>query len=471
MPAVPHQSEFKAEFKTGNIYSFLADCQRQTLDQPQVVSLIFPLPAIAPWAVLQALGQRHQRHFYYDDVLRQQSVVAIDVAVEQIAQGPDRFVQAQRFIDFWLSHSIPSQPSFLSKQPRFFCSATFFESPTANSQFEPIHIFLPRLQVVTEADKSTAVFNYFLDETTVLEQIAADIDRTLDELLKLEKTRLPADRSSSASANYRIVKDIDTFQTTVQAILTLIQQQLLHKAVIADVLEVVAATPFNLPTSLQTLRQKHPDCCIFSVGNGQGQAFVGASPERLLSIADGRLRTDALAGSAARSDDPGEDALLAQRLLQSKKERYEHRLVVEFITRQLRSLGLIPKFNAAPSLLQLSQIQHLHTPIYAYLPSTTQPLQILDKLHPTPAVAGVPREVAYQLIRQYETCDRELYAAPLGWIDAQGNSEFIVGIRSALVDGCWARLYAGAGIVAGSEPGRELSEIRLKLQTLLAALV
>jgi menaquinone-specific isochorismate synthase len=212
---------------------------------------------------------------------------------------------------------------------------------------------------------------------------------------------------------------------------------------------------------------------VFSVGNGHGQAFIGASPERLLTITNGQLTTEALAGSASRSQHPGIDRQLAQTLMSSKKERYEHQVVVEFILEQLRSLGLNPQSAASPKILQLLHIQHLHTPISAALhpQPSVQPLDILAKLHPTPAVAGVPRQAAYDFIRQHESFERGLYTAPLGWIDTDGNSEFVVGIRSALIDGCKARLYAGAGIVAGSEPAKELAEIKLKLQTLLNALV
>ncbi|NET39314.1 MAG: isochorismate synthase, partial [Cyanothece sp. SIO1E1] len=215
----------------------------------------------------------------------------------------------------------------------------------------------------------------------------------------------------------------------------------------------------------------HPDCYTFSTSNGRGKSFIGASPERLISIDDGKLITDALAGSAPRGKTVAEDADLANRLLCSEKERYEHRIVVDFMMQHLQHLGIKPFCADIPGLLQLSNIQHLHTPIQASVPASVHPLEIVTALHPTPAVAGAPREVACAQIKRYETFERSLYAAPLGWIDHQGNSEFIVGIRSALIAGNHARLYAGAGIVDGSDPDRELAEIRLKLQALLQALV
>ncbi|MGK7918455.1 MAG: chorismate-binding protein, partial [Trichodesmium sp.] len=118
-----------------------------------------------------------------------------------------------------------------------------------------------------------------------------------------------------------------------------------------------------------------------------------------------------------------------------------------------------------------SNIQHLWTPITAEISQNIHLLEILAELHPTPAVAGFPRDIAQAQIQNFETFDRSVYAAPIGWIDHQGNGEFAVGIRSALINGDHARLYAGAGIVAGSKPDKELAEVQLKLQTLLKALV
>jgi menaquinone-specific isochorismate synthase len=137
---------------------------------------------------------------------------------------------------------------------------------------------------------------------------------------------------------------------------------------------------------------------------------------------------------------------------------------------RLRAQGLSPRHSTPPGLLRLPHIQHLHTPICADVPRHVSPLALVEALHPTPAVAGVPTQTACDLIQQEEPCDRGLYAAPFGWVDPYGNSEFIVGIRSALIQGNQARLYAGAGIVDGSDPARELAEVQLKLQAIAEAL-
>jgi menaquinone-specific isochorismate synthase len=260
------------------------------------------------------------------------------------------------------------------------------------------------------------------------------------------------------------------FQDSVAQALGHIDRHI-QKIVLAHAFDMVRETPFQVLSSLAKLRQRYPDCYVFAVGNGRGSTFMGASPERLLSIAHRQLMTDALAGSAPRGRSAQEDRQLALQLLHSPKEQGEHQLVVKFLHQQLRGLGLEPHHPSRPTLLRLSNIQHLHTPIQARISSQIHPLHLVEALHPTPAVAGVPTAAACEHIHRYERFDRGLYAAPLGWVGANGDSEFIVGIRSALINGNWARLYAGAGIVAGSDPAREWAEINLKSRALGESLV
>lgn len=261
------------------------------------------------------------------------------------------------------------------------------------------------------------------------------------------------------------------FKQSVEAALDAIESTVLTKAVLAQVFDVSVETPFQVFPSLHNLRISHRDSHIFSTANGQGQVFLGASPERLLSIRDRTLYTEAIAGSAPRGNTPEADITLGNNLLANAKELHEHQLVVNYITEQLIQLNLEPQRSAFPKLLQLPHIQHLHTPIVANLPPGLNALDIVGHLHPTPAVAGVPQALACELIQEQESFERSLYAAPIGWVNYRGDSEFIVGIRSTLLDGQTARLYAGAGIVRGSQPDLEVSEIELKLQALLTTLL
>jgi menaquinone-specific isochorismate synthase len=232
-----------------------------------------------------------------------------------------------------------------------------------------------------------------------------------------------------------------------------------------------ATARFHPLRALNALRQRFPDCYAFSIGNGAHASFIGASPERLVSIGDGELRTEALAGSAPRGRTAGEDAALAKQLLQSDKDLREQRLVLESILRRLALVGITNPAVSKPRIRQLSNVQHLCTTVAAPMPPDADAFRLLGELHPTPAVGGTPREAAVAHLRELEPFDRGLYAGALGWTNHRGDAEFFVGIRSALMQGDTARLYAGAGIVEGSVPERERAETELKMRALRDALL
>lgn len=481
MPVTPYKSDLFQKCK--ETYQFLANCQQQAIQDQhsKIANLSFRLPSLAPWTVLERLSTPHQVHFYYDQATQQQSVVALNVAIAHSAEGPSRFARIQQFIKVWRkrvlsfnNRSISPDHPFLT--PHFFCGFGFFDKlEAADPCFNAAQVFVPQVQIGTWQRQSIVSFNYLIDDDTHLNRLTEEIGQQLQRLVDFSQSADVTDWDMPKNMPFRrtakIIKDVGDFRQSVKSALSQIQTLELHKVVLADAVEVLSVEPFNIPASLQVLRHQYPDCSVFAMGNGQGHTFMGASPERLLSIRQQTLITDGLAGSAPRGSTTIVDHQLAQQLLNSQKERYEHQIVVDFIVQQLRTLGLKSIYKTEPGLLQLSNIQHLHTPIQAPLPPHTEPLEILEKLHPTPAVAGLPRPDACELIQQLETFDRGLYAAPLGWVDTQGNSEFIVGIRSALINGRQARLYAGAGIVAGSDPNKELAEIKLKLQALLGSLI
>ncbi|MEM9164124.1 MAG: isochorismate synthase [Cyanobacteria bacterium P01_F01_bin.4] len=480
MPVAPYQTDLFEKCK--EVYQFLSDCQKKAdrAQHSKLATISFTLSPIAPWILLEALRRPGQVYFYCDDVAQQRSVVGFDPAIAYQAAGASRFARIQQFIDVWRKRILyadsPQAPPLSSPQarPYFFCGFTFLDdAPAPDGLFAEAQVFVPHLQIVSDPQQSVVSFNCLIDDANNVARLAEDVGQQLQLITDLaERSGNEGGFDEGATDRiFKVVKDIGDFRQAVTTALSAIEARQLHKVVLAEQMEVLSATVFNVPASLAALRRKHPVCHIFSIGNGQGQEFMGASPERLLSINQGYLETDALAGSAPRGQTPNSDTRLGQQLLETAKERYEHRVVVEFIARQLRSQGLVPEFKTQPKLLKLSNIQHLHTPIRARLYQTTDPLKILAQLHPTPAVAGLPRAEACTLIRQTESFDRGLYAAPIGWVDAEGNSEFIVGIRSALIDGRQARLYAGAGIVQGSDPNREMAEIKLKLQALLGSLV
>ncbi|MGH2391463.1 MAG: isochorismate synthase [Chloroflexota bacterium] len=238
---------------------------------------------------------------------------------------------------------------------------------------------------------------------------------------------------------------------------------------------------FNPGVALNRLRHTFPDAFLFAVSRpnggsgGPSRVFLGASPERLVRLRGGRLAASCLAGSMGRGADPAADDVLGARLLASPKDRTEHAVVAKMLAESLAPLCENLEIPDHPRLLRLSNVQHLSTPIAGTLKvrsDGTRPciLDLAARLHPTPAVGGYPRPDALALIRRREQLDRGWYAGPIGWLDRQGEGEFAVAIRSALLDGREAHLFAGCGIVGNSDPESEYRESCLKLKAMLGAL-
>lgn len=478
MPVVSHCSDRDQTLQA--VFRFLDRqlSQARQSHQPQLVTLNFDIPPVDPLLVLARLAPSGDRHLYLENPLAQTSVVGFGTALVYETAGAYRFAQARRFIDQWRSqahcYSEAGATASLSGADwaRFFCTFTFFASQRQGEvAFPAALVVLPQWQILCQGGQGVLTLNRLITSTTDLEAI---IDSLADQLRAIEHLGTVPWRDFRGLTRRPVQPDSDAgprFRAAVNRALGHMTQHPVQKIVLAHALDWVGAEPIQPLAALGRLRQRYPDCHIFSVGQGNGQTFMGASPERLLSLTQGQLITDALAGSAPRGATPTQDDRLAQGLQRNPKERGEHRLVVEFLARQLQGIGLWPQYQLWPGVRRLSNIQHLHTPMRARVPCHIHPLQIVEALHPTPAVAGVPTREACAQILRFEDFDRGLYAAPLGWVGANGDSEFIVGIRSALVADAWVRLYAGAGIVAGSDPDREWAEIKLKLRALGESLV
>jgi isochorismate synthase len=220
---------------------------------------------------------------------------------------------------------------------------------------------------------------------------------------------------------------------------------------------------------LRRLAAGAPESTVVAVTRG-ARTFLGATPERLVSVTGRSFRTVALAGSARRDADPAVDERLAAELLASEKEHEEHRIVVDVLRAALAPVATRLDIDEAPSVVRLRTIQHLRTAIEGELGAPGGLLGLVERLHPTPAVGGAPRELALEMIGEQEGLDRGWYAGPVGWLDAAGDGEFVVAIRSGVVAGRLASLFAGCGIVADSDPVREWDESTNKLRALANAL-
>jgi isochorismate synthase len=244
----------------------------------------------------------------------------------------------------------------------------------------------------------------------------------------------------------------------------------IEKVVLARAVRLQREAPLDTASLLRDLRTAYPTCTHFAVAHADG-VFLGATPEHLVRLDGNRVATAAVAGSAPRGRDLIDDERLGRELLESKKEQAEHAVVVRALREGLAACCDDLHVPESPRLLRLGAIQHLETPIRATLRNGETILGLVERLHPTPAVGGAPRAAAQAWIARNEDLDRGWYAGPVGFVDSEGGGDFCVALRSALIRGAEARLYAGAGIVAGSLPQAELRETRLKLRAMLAPLL
>ena len=267
-------------------------------------------------------------------------------------------------------------------------------------------------------------------------------------------------------------RPLGVYRGLVEKALGAIGEGEFEKVVVARSCTVIGSRPFETLRVLRSLRALHPSCTIFALARGS-VTFLGATPERLVRLEQGLVQADAVAGTAPRGRTPQQDQRLARELVESKKDQEEHSVVVRCVLEALAPHCGALLAPESPGLLQTDGIQHLHTPIQGRLrdPSNTTVLDLVGDLHPTPAVGGAPRETALAWLRCHEGLDRGWYAGSLGWLSPEGEGEFAVALRSLLLRGSEATLFAGAGIVAGSDPDAELLETRLKLRTALAALL
>lgn len=231
----------------------------------------------------------------------------------------------------------------------------------------------------------------------------------------------------------------------------------LSKVVLARDLLAIADQPIDARILLRRLADRFPSCYTFACAG-----LVGATPELLVRRRGGRIESLVLAGTMPRDD--------AAALYASAKDREEHTYVTDMVRAALAPLCRELTMPDDPELLRLSNLVHLATPVRGRLGEQRSVLDVVAALHPTPAVGGTPTDTALDAIRELEAMDRRRYAGPVGWIDARGDGEWAIALRCAEIEGTQARLYAGGGIVAGSDPAAELAEVQTKFHVMRCAL-
>jgi len=260
------------------------------------------------------------------------------------------------------------------------------------------------------------------------------------------------------------------WDAAVQDALDAISEGRVSKVVLARTLDLITERHLDPIEVVHRLWQENRGSNVFYFEPDEGCAIAGAAPETVTAVSGGRFHATAVAGTVARGDTPREQKKLAKRLLASEKEGAEHRIALDDMVARLGPLAENIEAQPEPHVLTLARLQHLETEISARLPEGTSALTVLEALHPTPAVCGVPRDAALEFLHEEEPFERGWYAGPVGWFDLDGNGVFVPALRCAVVQDLRWRLFAGAGIVEGSDPGLEWDETSIKFEPMLRAL-
>ncbi|WP_373314561.1 isochorismate synthase DhbC [Streptomyces longispororuber] len=281
---------------------------------------------------------------------------------------------------------------------------------------------------------------------------------------------LPAEPPAPARWRIRQVPGPERYGEAVADAVARMWRGEFSKVVLARTLELDSPAPLDVPAMLQRLARRDPGGYTFALPTGPGRTLLGASPELLVSRRGRQVVANPLAGSVPRSDDLAEDVRRAAALLQSAKDLHEHAVVVDAVHQALAPYCTDMTVPATPTLIRTAAMWHLSTTVTGTLTDPlTSALELACALHPTPAVCGTPTATAREVIRGSEPFDRGFFTGMVGWGDATGDGEWVVTIRCAEAERTSLRLYAGAGVVAASEPAAEIAETAAKFRTFLTA--
>ena len=453
-----------------------SDSARQ-LEDDGVLSLVMPLaggdpmvllPHLDPGADSKGNGSQGDGFRFLWDGAPGLCLAASGRCNSLELSGPRRFELAQRFASASLSRLATPQNCPPLARPRVLLAFGFFDAPLEQSTgaIPGVQAVLPRWQLSRQGLHCWLRLQRPLGGEVTARSLAEELWEKAQTLMAAWHCTPPTGTAPlGATSPLRAIAQLRHgtpwelgYRSAFEQAMALVNQGDLQKLVLAvrqDLSLDRAVDPLAL---LAPLRRHQSGSCRFLWQRAAGSALIGASPERLLTVRQNQLRSDALAGTTPWGP-------MAPELLQSIKDRHEHDLVVDTITSVLRQAGLNPRRPRHPRLARHGQLAHLHTPITANLQGE-QPLAIAAALHPTPAVAGLPRKEAMGWLRSLEPFERGHYAAPIGWIDSAGDADLRVAIRSGTLRGSQLELTAGAGLVRGSTVERELQEVALKLGVL-----
>lgn len=465
-------TEFIEALDSPSFTEFLKEIQKSS---KPLLSVTLPIAAIDPLAALE-LNEEYEQRFYWDHPENDISISAAGSIKELKSTGKERFSDIsdqtrimKDEIDAYtaIKHSMAG--------PLFLGGYSFSDHNVGKiwKRFGGARFVLPEWMIIRNGNLHLLTLT--IDRTSntpdeIYQEIISRITEFLNLSGKLQNRVRREPTKTSILCTLQSLEDKQRWIKKVDRAKELIHSHTFEKIVLARSVEVESRHKPVFTLLTHQLRQKYPECFNFMIQKDRETAFIGATPERLASFRNRVFKTEGLAGSTSRGRSAIEDEVLADSLLTSSKDREEHQYVVKAIQENLEPLSDRIDHPRNPQIKKLNNVQHLFTPITASIKKGIQIHDLIQELHPTPAVGGFPRREAVSHIHEIEHLDRGWYAAPIGWFNLNGCGEFAVAIRSALLHRNRATLYAGCGIVSDSDPEKEWHETLLKFKPMMDSL-
>lgn len=424
---------------------------------------------ISPRAFLEAgHADFTGEHFYWQNANQTLTLVGLGHAKVLMSDGDEN-----RFTDIskrWKSLCGGLIKEEKDKAPILFGGFSFDPKSAKDSEwngFPSAYFVVPSFQLISKDGETSVSINLITANENAVDEFEA-LRTERDRLIHMAQMNefIPSAKPTVVSL---VEIEKEQYMNAVEDVTAQIRNGEAEKVVIARSIKMNFEQEVSSVTALHHISNEQQESYHFGLQK-DGQLFFGATPERLIEITNGRAYSACVAGSSERGKTAEDDRLLGEALLADRKNLEEHQYVVNMISDVFNEYCTDISMSSNPKLMKIRDIQHLFTPIEAKVEKDIDIFSFVEALHPTPALGGVPTNKSMDIIREEEQMDRGYYAAPIGWTDTEGNGEFAVAIRSALLNGDCAYLYAGGGIVADSEVEKEYEETWVKFRPVLRAL-
>ncbi|WP_085521903.1 isochorismate synthase [Tuberibacillus sp. Marseille-P3662] len=442
----------------------------QMLQKPILVSYVTDHYSVNPLAFFAHSKEINVNRRMYWSEGEALTIIGSGCCFELTAKGDDRFESIASQYQVLLADAQQTSADVSNGTGPVLLGGSSFWSEYASAEqttwrhFPEAAFFIPQFLLTQKYEATTLTINVAISPSDDVQAKKQILDEELNQLLNDE-----LEIESGAHDIHMNESDIEGWKHAVVHATDKIEEGGLDKVVLSRDATATFNETVTAEAVVKNLEATQKDCFIFAIER-DGDCFLGATPERMIRKQGSDLDTTCLAGTIARGTDDEEDDRLGNALLNDDKNVMEHQFVVDMIKGAIEKDCQSVQVPHRPVLYKNKHVQHLYTPITATINEDRSILNLVGSLHPTPALGGTPRDRALAVISELENYERGWYGSPVGWLDAAGNGDFAVAIRSGLLKDKQATLFSGCGIVADSEPESEYKETGLKFKPMLTAL-